>query len=363
MAKIPAQASDFSVGWMNEILASHLGTNRVTDCSARASDIPGQTAEVVLIDVAYETATDLPSKMVAKITSADPDILRLLIANYDQYRRETSFYREFPDVGISVPQCLHQEHNPDTQEFVILMGDLAPSYSPSWAIKPDEVEHALMALPAFHGKWWNDPVLREKDWLVQYDNRPFFTVAFQAAAGAAEKINSHYSDADLSIELMARSGEKLDELLNFVASRPFTFVHGDYHSKQMFFPSDEGGDFAVIDWQFPFVAQGAWDFARLAGMCLETSERRQRESDLLARYHSGLEASGVKNYSLTDLESDYRIGLLVSQMIMSIAHGDTDVELFKAECGGLGVDWQDAMLLRTQRALDDWDVLDFVQSL
>ena len=39
------------------------------------------------------------------------------------------------------------------------------------------------------------------------------------------------------------------------------------------------------------------------------------------------------------------------------------IALFVAECEELGVDWQDVMLMRTQRALDDWQVLDLINSL
>ena len=132
--------------------------------------------------------------------------------------------------------------------------------------------------------------------------------------------------------------QNLDKVLAFWGSRPFTFVHGDYHAKQMFFPTDQGGQFAVIDWQFPFVAQGAWDFARMLGMCMPTDERRAQEASLIGRYLNGLEEQGVKGYRKEEFEVDYKMGLLASQMIMSIAAADTDPTLFEKECGDLGLD-------------------------
>ena len=174
MSKIPAFAADFTVDWLNETLKHRLGNTRVAACDARDSDIPGQTAEIILLDVTYDNdEAGLPSKMVAKVTSRNSLVLEQVIANYDQYRRETSFYREFPDCGIAVPDCLYAEHDAEKQEMVLLMGDLAPSISPSWAASPDQVCTALAALPGLHGKWWNDPILREKDWMVQFD-KPLF---------------------------------------------------------------------------------------------------------------------------------------------------------------------------------------------
>ena len=363
MMTIPATADDFTPDWLNQALAIQLDGAKVTACHARKSDIPGQTAEVIMMDVSYDRDTELPGKMVAKVTSEDPIILSNLIAFYDQYRRETSFYREFPDVGISVPQCLFEAHNPETQEFVLLMGDLAPAASPSWAINTEQVELALSALPSFHARWWNHPELRQKDWMVQYDEVPFYAAAFEAAKRGALTAAAYYDDLESTIAAMRYAHENQDKLLAWTSTRPFTFVHGDYHAKQMFFPTNAGGEFSVIDWQFPFVAAGPWDFARLEGMCLETHDRRAIEPKLMAAYLEGLKTSGVTDYSKSDFEADYRYGLFISQVIMSVAHADTDVRLFEAECGGLGVDWKDAMLVRTQSAMQDWNVVDFLKQL
>jgi len=364
--EIPNAAKDFTVAWMSEALAASgkLGTETVMTCQARDSDIPGQTAEIVLLDVSYKNPNSpLPQKMVAKVTSRNQVVLDQVIANYDQYRRETSFYREFPDIGIAVPNCLYEKHNPETQECVILMADLEPAESPSWAITTAQVSNALDQLPPFHSKWWNNPILQQKDWMVQSDNKLFYEAAFGAANAGAPVIDSLYENTATTIEIMNVMAGKIGAFSNYVSSQPRTFVHGDYHAKQMFFPTNAGGNFAVIDWQFPFVAQGAWDFARMIGMCMSTEDRRKNEAQLLSKYHAGLEAHGVNDYSMTQLENDYRVGLIVSQMIMVIAAADTDVHLLEKECEALGVDWRDVMYNRTQHALEEWNALEFAKSL
>ena len=364
MPSIPAYAKDFSVEWMNAALGPQLNGNFVRSCKARESDIPGQTAEIILIDVTYaQPAPDLAEQMVAKVTSRNADVLNLVIASYDQYRRETAFYREFPDCGIATPNCLYADHDPAAQKMVILMADLAPARSPSWAATPDHVRLALSHLPGLHGKWWNDPVLKTKDWMVQLDNRAFFEAAFGAAHAGAGALDQLYETPDLTKSIMAHLAENLDAVLDFYATRPFTFVHGDYHAKQMFFPTTEGGEFAVIDWQFPFVAPGPWDFARMLGMCMPTDNRRAEESQLIADYLSGLAAMGVAGYTEEEFAIDFRMGLIISQMIMVIAAADTDPKIFEKECGALGVDWRDVTFDRTQRALADWQALDFIRSI
>lgn len=364
MKRMPAVADDFSVDWLNQALQPRLQGERVLQCHARESDIPGQTAEILLLDVTYTASRkDLPTRLVAKVTSRNSLVLEQVIANYDQYRRETAFYQEFADCGMAVPDCLYADHNPETQEMVLLLEDLSPATCPSWAATPDQVEMALASLPGFHGKWWNAPVLREKDFLVQFDNELFFSAAFHAADAAQPALESLYDSPDLTIEAMTVLNQKRDAVLRFFASRPFTLVHGDFHTKQMFFPSADGGAFAVIDWQFPFVNAGAWDFARMLSMCMATDQRHDREEQLITNYLKGLQQAGVEDYLRDEFILDYKVGLLMSQMIMTISAADTDPKLFEIECGALGVDWRDVTFDRTQRAMAEQDVLGFLKSL
>ncbi len=162
---------------------------------------------------------------------------------------------------------------------------------------------------------------------------------------------------------MAELHGKLDKVMAFIASRPFTFVHGDYHAKQMFFPTQAGGEFAVIDWQFPFVAPGPWDFARMICMCMATEDRRAREKSLQNQYLEGLANAGVTNYSRDEFEVDYRFGMIISQMIMTIASADTDPEILRLECEALGLDWREVLFDRTQLAFSEWQALDLLQQL
>ena len=366
MTSIPVNATDFTVDWLNEVLegAPSISGARVVSCEARDSEIPGQTAEIVLLNVGFDSDDpDLPNRMVAKVTSRNPDILKLIIANYDQYRRETSFYREFPDVGIPVPECLYEFHDPQTQNFIILMRDLAPAECPSWAVTPSQVEDALSQLPAFHAKWWNDPGLRSKDWIVQPDNAAFYGAAAGAGHGAGPALSDLYDDPELTREANAIFLDKTDRVLAFLQTRPLTFVHGDFHAKQMFFPSEAGGNFAVIDWQFPYVAPGPWDFARMTGMCLSTDDRQANEKRLQDAYRDGLATCGIDGYSREEFETDYRFGLFISQLIMSIASADTDPEILRVECEALGVDWKDVMFHRTQRAMAEWDVVGLLKQI
>ncbi len=272
---IPKVPEEFTADWLNQALASRLGDAEVQNVTVKASEVPGQTAEIAFLDITYSDPNcGLATSVVAKYTSQNPQVIADIISNYDQYRRETSFYSEFPDVGIATPDCLYVDYDQSRQEFVILLANLSPAESPSWAVTDSQVAMAVGALPGLHAKWWRDPVLRQKDWIVQFDNKEFFGAAMGAAHMVAPIIKDLYGEVEPTQRAMALMAEKLDAMLAWTATRPFTFVHGDFHAKQMFFPTDEGGEFAVIDWQFPFVAPGAWDVSRIIGLGL-TDEQRQ----------------------------------------------------------------------------------------
>ena len=361
---IPASPEAFTADWLNEALASKLGAATVQSVAVKASDVPGQTAEIAFLDVTYsDPDCGLPTSIVAKYTSQNPQVITDIIANYDQYRRESSFYKEFPDVGIATPECIYVDYDQAKQEVVLLLANLSPAESPSWAVSDAQVAMAVDALPGLHAKWWQDPILREKDWIVQFDNKDFFGAAMGAAHMVAPIIKELYGDVEVTQRAMALMAEKLDAMLAWTATRPFTFVHGDFHAKQMFFPTDAGGEFAVIDWQFPFVAPGAWDVSRIIGLGLTDEQRRAQMEGLVAGYHAALIDRGVSGYSREELNVDISYGLAVSQMIMVIASAQTDVTLIEKECSDLGVDWQDMMLYRTQNAMLEWDTLQLLESI
>jgi hypothetical protein len=115
----------------------------------------------------------------------------------------------------------------------------------------DQVRLALSNLPGFHAKWWNDLGLRQKDWMVQFDNWAFFEAGAGAANAAADALDNLYDTPDLTKEVMSYLATNLDSVLNFFASRPFTFVHGDFHAKQMLsgLKSKHGWDHTWIVWR------------------------------------------------------------------------------------------------------------------
>ncbi|MCB1692435.1 MAG: phosphotransferase [Pseudomonadales bacterium] len=365
MATIPTCAEEFTLDWFNEVLKDRLQGASVTRAEVTDSQTPGQTSEIAVIDLAYDAAdAPVPTRLIGKYASKLPIVIEQVAKVYGLYWRETSRYLDIPEVGLPSPTCYYSDFDPGTQAFVILMNDLSPATSPSWASTPEQVAEAVSHLPAFHARWWNDEFLRSKDWLVQYDNRDFFAASSGAAYAAIPRLRELFGEhGEHTASVLEPWCTRQDDMAAYFSAKPFTYVHGDYHPKQMFFASERGGEFGIIDWQFSFVAQGAWDLARIIALGQDVESRRATERALIEGYHAGLLRHGVKDYSLGDLEDDFRVGLVVNQQIMAIALVDTDIGLIEKECAGLGLDWKDVMIQRGEAAVRDWDVLDFVNSI
>jgi len=76
---------------------------------------------------------------------------------------------------------------------------------------------------------------------------------------------------------LRRLGERWEAL---VAPRPadaYTLAHVDYHPKQMFFPHQGRGRFAVFDWQGVCVSVGAMDLQRALLTTLDAEQLAAHE--------------------------------------------------------------------------------------
>jgi hypothetical protein len=361
---IPSRPEDISREWLNHVLSGHLQGHSVTACKAAYSSEPGQTAEVLDIQLEYsDAACPLPGRMIAKITSHNPELSELL-NGMGFYAREAQFYKHFADTGIRTADCYFSEYDAESQRMIILMEHLAPSRSPSWGISLEQVRYACRVLPAFHAKWWNDENLKSMPFLNQMPSEDFLKPMIDLAHSAADKVAEVFgNEADTSIRCLDAFARNYDQVTSWISNRPFTLVHGDYHAKQLFFPTAAGGHFAVIDWQYPFVAQGAWDLVRILSLCVDTSTRREQQEAFLAGYHRGLAEHGVTNYTRDDLDMDLKIGAIYGQALMSAVVQAGDLEQAERECTPFGIDWREVYFLRSDRFLRDLNALEFISSL
>jgi hypothetical protein len=97
-----------------------------------------------------------------------------------------------------------------------------------------------------------------------------------------------------------------------VGNHALTFIHVDFHLRNVLLPKDRTKHHSVIfDWEGLTRGIGVSDVAHLlATSMLPPSQWRQLEDILLPLYHNQLCTCGVQEYSLADCRDDYRLSLV-----------------------------------------------------
>jgi hypothetical protein len=317
--------ADVTAPWLTDVLrfAGH-------DCTVgdfRAERVgTGQVGQNVRFELDYAAGSG-PASIVGKFASDDPESRQTGVALMN-YLREVLFYRELrPTLDIQTPEVLFTDVERETHRFVLMMEDLAPAEQGDQlaGCDADAAALALDQLARLHGPRWNDPALREIDWIGGNDpDAPNVAVMLweQVFAGFEARYAGRISEADM--DLARALGERLDRYAG-ASSDHFTVTHGDYRLDNMMF----GGPYplAVVDWQSPAVGLGTADAAYFMGTGLDAPERRACERELLKAYHDTLCGYGVTTYDFETCWLDYRrssFAGLVMAVIASMIVGQTE---------------------------------------
>ncbi len=239
----------------------------------------------------------MPSTLVAKLPAEDERSL-LLAVTVRSYEREVNFYRELAStVDIRVPHCHHAEWDATTNDFVLLLEDMAPAEQGD-QIAGCSFEHAdtaVRALAGLHGPRWDDPTLADIAWLG--GNNPdatpdgygvMWSMFFPGFASTYET----YLSAEM-LDVAERFGRRI---VDFVAGRaaPRALVHTDYRLDNMLFATPAGGPpLTVVDWQSPDRGTPLTDLSYFCGAGLLPPDRRRHERELVDAY-----ANALSGYSI-----------------------------------------------------------------
>lgn len=338
----PRSAQQLSSEWLEARLRARgvLPSGHVGEIHVAPVGEPGLSSDVVRVTLAAEGQTAVPASLIAKFASVVPatrDAMRAL----GQYGYEVRFYRELgDDAGIPLPACYAAEIDLDSGEFVLLLEDLGASRNGDWwQSQVADVETALDHLARFHAAWWNSPRLLALPWLRKPAD-PSFVLTLGGLYRALLPIALTRASPHLSGylgDLAQRLAERWEAFCVPRAGAPFTLCHGDFHPKQLFFPTAAGGRFAVFDWQTVSCGVGSVDVQRILLMGLRPPELFAHQARLLERYRSRLAEAGIA-YDPAQLAHDVRRSMLwtLFAMIISTATSDrTDVDRAAA---ALGVD-------------------------
>ncbi|MCB1748656.1 MAG: phosphotransferase [Gammaproteobacteria bacterium] len=292
--------------WLERALNAH--GPAVTLAGFRAEPVgTGQLAETwrFRLDYAGAPPPGAPASVVGKFSCAEPAVTAAA-AELGLYRAEVMFYRELAArAGIRTPRVHLAAIDDGGRDFVLLLEDLAGARTGNHleGVALDDVERGVDEAARLHAATWNDPVLETAPWVY----RPAGCMGFHDTA--AIRASWQWFDREIGGALAA---EVRTALLAWLDAHPAwlarqsparCFTHGDFRADNMLF---EDTRVCVVDWQTASYAGPALDLAYLVGGALPRTVRREREDELLRRYHARLCALGVTGYDLEACRADYR---------------------------------------------------------
>jgi len=250
----------------------------------------------------------MPKKLFLKMVDIDQD---------DEFFGPSEVFYYIRDyVGVwDAPLIRHYDAEYDAEQgrYHILMDDVSETHTEAKNKTPTlEYGFALAdGLAAMHARWWGRDRLGDAPIPSPAAIRRFVSIAEPGAghilANVADQLEPHWPETIRALyqyhpQLLidrTRKGEG------------FTLIHGDANWNNILVPINGERPIYIIDRQ-PFdwsltTWLGVYDLAYAMGMDWEIDIRRALEEAVLRRYHEGLMAHGVSDYSWEQLFEDYRL--------------------------------------------------------
>jgi hypothetical protein len=252
-------------------------------------------------------------------------------AYFERCAREVRFYREIAPHGAALtPHCYYAGADEATLAIAILLEDLGAAREGNVlaGCSPGEAALVLDPLARFHARWWAGAGVSAFAWLPRWggDHRARQARYSQRVAPFLAR-HGHQIPGEIA-DLVERLGARYGAVLAALDAAPATIIHADLHLDNILFAGTTSAPAArVLDWQSVCVGPAAIDFALFTYGSLGADQQRAAGDDLFRRYHAGLVADGVRDYSLDAFRDDCRLALL-RQLAGTVGWlGGVDVEV------------------------------------
>ncbi len=278
------------------MVVTPVGNGLVADCFRFALDYD-------------RAAPGAPASVIGKFPAKDPTS-RKSGTDHVLYLREVSFYRDLAaSVAIHTPRAYVAEIDPETDDFTLILADLAPARQGDQlaGCSLADADVAMDEAAALHAPRWGDAALNGLAWLhsrpaaltPMVDTMlPHVIAAFRDRYQGA--IEPEFMDLveRLPAALMTMRGD---------TATPRTVIHADFRLDNIMFDVNGGArPMATLDWQTVTIGPGASDVAYFLSAGIDPAERRLHEDALVRRYHTALLARGVTGYGWDQCWRDYR---------------------------------------------------------
>jgi Phosphotransferase enzyme family len=328
MTSIPQQTAAITVDWLNEVLAPQgVGTIAAVRVSHMGDGV-GILGEVARVHLTYESGQSGPATLVAKCQSLFAE--NIFIAQMmGFYSREVSFYNQLArTVSLRVPRCYYAECAEAGAPFILLIEEVTGARMIDQVVGATlaECEQIIDVAVALHSAFWEAPELYALTWLPPMNND-----LYKGAVGlVVAKMGAFTSKwegrlpADALAWADATTPRYADMVDWWVTRGNATLAHTDFRADNFLFGGSAGdGVVTLLDFQLLTRHVGVWDVSNFLSMSITTENRRDWERPLLERYHRGLVAAGVANYTFDRCWEDYRYCAL-QQAWAQIAVSDLD---------------------------------------
>jgi hypothetical protein len=321
--------------FLTAALADRLGGACVTS-AAVAKVGTGQVSDSFRVRLTYDRPPDpdeRPETIVAKVPAADP-ASRNAARTFRTYELEASFYSELAaGLPVSLATCYFAAYDPEPDEYVVLLEDLAPARPGDQlaGITPDQAAAAVDELAALHAAGWDSKELAALPWLNR-SSPESAELLTAAVTGLYPGFRDRYADR-LEPETLPLIEGFLPRTAAYLEPRavPRTIVHGDFRADNLLFGRPRP---VVLDWQTCTFGAGPSDLSYFLASSLRVPDRRAHEEALVRRSHSGLAAGGVA-LSWTDCWDEYRrhafsgivMDIIAAMFVQQTERGD---EMFAA---------------------------------
>jgi hypothetical protein len=329
-----SSVDEITPSWLSALLGRGGVPDVAVEGFAAESIGTGQVGENVRLALEYARKNEsAPASLVVKLPSRN-EVSRATAVAQGIYAREVRFYAEIADtVAIRTPRCWHADVSADGARFVLVFEDMAPAV-PGDQLRGGSIDQAALALgeaARLHAPRWNDPSLAKLDWLSRpsAEAAALLQMVYQGVFPGFEARFAERLPGPV-IDLARRFGQRIGAW-SADLSGPRAVAHGDFRLDNMLFGEGPGSTpLAVVDWQTCSHGHPAADVAYFLGAGLLPEDRRREEKALLAHYHGELRAGGVSDYTLEDLEADYRrfsfsglvMAVVASQIVEVSERGD-----------------------------------------
>lgn len=296
--------------WLDGVLRDGgYSPSRVTDLRVEPVALSGATTDMARLRITYADPDAAgPQSLVAKIRGGKPVQVQMDQA-MGLFERERRFYLELADlVPVQTATLFHAGDGDSTPLLLQDLGGLRMGDQRD-GLAVDDAAAMMDSLAALHARFWQSPELKA-DWLVSPTegvySQMIVQVVVSGAPAAAERFAGRVGDDTLAA--LTDAVHDWSHVLKRCAEGPHTLTHNDCRLDNVFFEDLSSGTIApyLIDWQVPAATRGTQDVANLLAGSMNVEDLAQHWEGLVGRYHDGLLAGGVTDYSRQQCVQHYR---------------------------------------------------------